>query len=187
MTQHTEQFLNNLYTRTESILQKAVGEWQMMTPEKLSYKQFPAQWSAAQCLEHLNIYGRHYLPEITNAILLAKQKSSHSNGQFSSGLLGAYFIDIMLPKQDGSLKKRMKSPKDAVPSVAPDPVETLAEFIEQQETLLKLIDASKQVQLDAVKVPSSLSKMIRLRLGDALGFVVAHLERHELQIARTFQ
>jgi hypothetical protein len=53
--------LESLQQQTEQFLQKAVGEWQMLPPDTLT--QIPGSyrsgaWSAAQCIEHLNIYGR---------------------------------------------------------------------------------------------------------------------------------
>ena len=78
----------------------------------------------------------------------------------------------------------MKSPKEAVPSADADPVMTLAEFIEQQERMLQLLDEARAVNLNTVRVPISLTRWIRLRLGDTFGFVVAHVERHVLQAER---
>ncbi|MBP6828383.1 MAG: DinB family protein, partial [Saprospiraceae bacterium] len=88
MSHHTAQLLEHLTGQTEEFLRKAVSEWQMLPPEVLSAKPSPEKWSAAQCLEHLNIYGRHYLPEIEKAIGRAKQRSSRPSATFYPGWLG---------------------------------------------------------------------------------------------------
>jgi hypothetical protein len=47
-----------------------------------------------------------------------------------------------------------------------------------QQELLEVIDKAATVNIRKVKVPISISKLIRLRLGDALLFVAYHNERH---------
>lgn len=183
----TTQLLENLHQQTETFLQKAVGEWQMLPPEMLARVSDSCPggaWSAAQCLEHLNIYGRYYLPAIEKAIEKAKRDGSRAAKDFTSGWLGDYFAKLMRPKPGGQLKSKMKAPKNAVPSAAPDPRAMLAEFIDQQETMLKLLSAAATVNLNRVRIPISIAPFLRLKLGDTLLFVTAHIERHMLQAER---
>ena len=180
----TQVLLDQLQAQTERHLQKAVSKWQMMSPEQLSQQPTPGAWSAAQCLEHLNIYGHHYLPALEKAIQQGKKQGSKPAAQFRSGWLGAYFTQLMQPQQGGILKSKMKSPKNAVPSVQPDPQRMLAEFIDQQEKMLQLLRDAAAVNMNNIRVPISLSPWIRLKLGDTFGFVVAHIERHVLQAER---
>lgn len=180
----TAQLLETLHRQTESFLQKTVGEWQMMPPEMLAAQPAPGQWSAAQCLEHLNIYGRHYLPEMEKAIVRSKRNGHRPAASFRPGWLGAYFTRIMQPGADGHLKMKMKAPANAVPSPQPDPCAMLAEFIDQQETLLRLIDLAASADLGKVRVPISLTPWIRLKLGDTFLFFTAHIRRHLLQAER---
>ncbi|HRI59277.1 MAG TPA: DinB family protein [Saprospiraceae bacterium] len=184
MTHHTAQLLESLHQQTEQFLRKAIGEWQMLPPEALAAQPSPAQWSAAQCLEHLNIYGRYYLPAIEKAIQEAQQKGSHSAEHFNPGWLGDYFAKLMRPKPDGHLKSKMKAPKNAVPSANPDPRAMLAEFIDQQEKLLQLLAAAGTVNLNRVRIPISIAPWLRLKLGDTFLFFTAHIERHLLQAER---
>ncbi len=182
---HTQQLLDQFQEQTERYLQKAVSEWQMLSPEQLSYQPAPEAWSAAQCLEHLNIYGRHYLPAIEKAIQLGKANGKKPVQNFNAGWLGAYFTQLMQPQQGGILKSKMKAPKNAVPSAQPDPQRMLAEFIDQQEKMLALLRDAATVNLNDLRVPISLSPWIRLKLGDTFGFVIAHTERHVLQADRS--
>ena len=112
----TNVLLDNLYQKTESFLEKAVRNWQLLSDEQLNKQPAPNAWSAAQCLEHLNIYGRHYLPEIKKAI----EKGEKSAETFKSGWLGDYFYRLMLPNTEGSLKSKMNAPKNAIPPVKLD-------------------------------------------------------------------
>ncbi len=181
---HTAQLLESLHQQTETLLQKAIGEWQMLPPEVLSAQPSPTQWSVAQCLEHLNIYGRYYLPAIEKAIQKARQNGAVPAREFHSGWLGNYFTNLMLPQSDGKLKSKMKAPKNAVPAAYPDARAMLAEFIDQQETMLRLLDAAASVNLNQIRIPISIMPWLRLKLGDTFSFVIAHIERHVLQAER---
>ena len=57
----------------------------------------------------------------------------------------------------------------------------LDKFIIQQEKLLSLLEAAKQVDLSKVKTSISISKWVKLRLGDTLRVVVYHNWRHMVQ------
>ncbi len=60
----------------------------------------------------------------------------------------------------------------------------LEEFVEQQDTLLDLLERSKKVNLNKVRVPISISRWIRLKLGDTFRFVIYHHLRHIRQIEK---
>ncbi len=175
-------FLEDLQKQTESIIQQALSEWQMLPPEVLAQKPGPDQWSAAQCLEHLNIYSRYYLPAIEKAMTAGKR--GRPSATYRPGWLGSYFTKLMQPKENGTLKSKMQSPKNAVPATAPDPRATLAEFIDHQETLLKLLDRASGVNIGRLRIPISIAPWIRLKLGDTFAFLIGHEQRHALQIVR---
>ena len=81
----------------------------------------------------------------------------------------------------------MQAPKNAVPPTQLNPQTVVTEFIEQQEQLLQLIEQARTVNLGSIRIPISLTKWIRLKLGDTFLFVVAHLERHILQAERALK
>jgi len=181
----TTPFLEDLQSQTEALLQQTISEWQMLPPAVLAKQPAPGQWSAAQCLEHLNYYSRYYLPAIEKAI--AAGKSTRPSATFQAGWLGAYFTKLMSPQANGALKSKMQAPKNAVPSEAPDPRAVLAEFIDHQETLLKLLDQAATVNIGRLRVPISIAPWIRLKLGDTFAFLIAHEQRHAVQLIRAIE
>lgn len=72
----TTDLIENLQQQTESFLQKAIYGWQMTSPAKLLQQPEANKWGAAQCLEHLNSYGRYYLPAIETAKQMAGQRQN---------------------------------------------------------------------------------------------------------------
>jgi DinB superfamily len=180
----TTVLLDNLYQKTESFLEKAIREWQSLSAEQLNRQPAPNAWSAAQCLEHLNVYGRYYLPTLKKAINKAEKPPTPT---YKSGWLGDYFYHLMLPNTEGVLKSKMKAPKNAIPPVQLDAAAVIAEFIEQQEQLLQLLEQARTVNMASIRIPISLTQWIRLKLGDTFLFVIAHSERHVLQADRALK
>ena len=67
------------------------------------------------------------------------------------------------------------------PADSPLDPSVLDKFIHQQEQLLQLLEVSRQTDLTGVKTSISISKWIKLRLGDTLRVVVYHNLRHVVQ------
>ncbi len=177
-TYNTTRLLRELHEKTETFLQEAISEWQMMPAEVLLMQPSANKWSAAQCLEHLNSYGRYYLPAIENAIVEAREKGKLPAPSFNSGWLGNYFTNMMKPSPK---MKKMASPKDHLPKANLNAVAVISEFIDQQEKLLKLLELSRDVDLNKTTVAISIAKFIKLKLGDVFLFLLAHNERHIVQ------
>lgn len=170
-----QQLIADLTQRVEKATE-TVQAFHELSPEQLNFKKHPESWSILECLEHLNLYGDFYLPEMEKQILGAShQKAS----VFKSGILGNYFANLMLPGPDKI--KKMKSPKDKNPSHSELSVATIDRFLKQQEHLLGLLEMAKRVNLTKTKTAISLSKLIRLRLGDTFRFYIFHIQRHVLQ------
>lgn len=160
---------------------KAENHFGGQPAEVLSYTPQLGQWSALQCLEHLNTYGRFYLPALDKAITAAEQNNSRPLDTFKSSWLGAWFTKQMQPTPEGKLRSRMKSPKGHLPSVQPDAGMVLREFIQQQEMMESLMDRAAKINIQKAKVGTSLSSLIKLSVGDTFGFMTAHINRHVLQ------
>lgn len=185
MKYKTEQLQEDLHNQVEKQISKAVAEWQQLPYDLLSASPGPGRWSAVQCLDHLNSYGRYYLPQIEKAILANQQKKPVDF--FQSGWLGNYFYSLMLPPKDGKSAKKMKAPKNHQPSPLPEPTVVMHEFINQLETLGTLIVIAKRVDLNRVKIPISIAPFIKLKLGDVFLFYTAHITRHMAQAERALE
>ncbi len=176
-----ETLIEDLLNQAEISLKKVI-EWQLILHTKFALNPSPKGWSANECLQHLNSYGRFYLPAIEKA--LSRSQVDESVSKFSPGLLGNYFTKLMMPGTDGKPSKKMNSPKDHSPKTIIESHLVIAEFIDQQEKLLALLNASKKFDLNLVKVGVSIAPFIKLKLGDVLMFMVAHQIRHLLQAER---
>ncbi|MEQ8302989.1 MAG: DinB family protein [Cyclobacteriaceae bacterium] len=174
MTRST--LLDDLIKRTESVKQEVL-QFSDVPVEMLNQRKAPDSWSALECLEHLNRYGRFYVPEIETRINSAKVSE---NEEYKSGWLGNYFALSMLPGENGKLNK-MKTFKSMNPLLQVLNKDVIDEFVQQQDRLLNLLQSARRVDLAKVKTGISISKWIKLQLGDTFRVVVYHNQRHVVQ------
>ncbi len=161
---------------TASYLQKEDPEFLLTIPS-------PGKWSVVQILEHLNSYGRYYLPAIEKSLRLNKPPKEY----FTPGWFGNYFTKIMKPGEGGKIRNKITSPKDHRPGATLDLKPVIDDFLNQQQQLLNLLENAKQKDIGAIRTPISISRFIKLKVGDTFLFVIAHEQRHFVQIANTLQ
>lgn len=169
--------LHRLENATEKHIQTAVREFQNMDDGQLLAPAPDGGWSIAQCLDHLNTYGRYYFPAIEKAL----QSSQAKGDMYKPTWLGNYFTKMLDPDTG---KRKMKTFGKYSPSRDLNPRKVLEEFIHQQEHFLQLIRASRERDLNKIMIPTSISRFIRMNLGDTIRFLIAHNERHIRQAAR---
>ncbi|TJZ62914.1 DinB family protein [Sphingobacterium olei] len=142
----------------------------------LTWKENEISWSILECLEHLNLYGDYYLPQIARELKISTTKPDI---EFKSGILGNLFANSMLPKEK---LNKMKTFKDKNPLNANLEITTIDRFINQQILLVELLNQSRNVSLSKVKIRTSISSLIKLKLGDTFQFIINHIIRHLKQI-----
>lgn len=170
----TEELLAELIEQTRININK-VENFRELSDTELNHKENTEKWSILECIEHLNLYGDFYNPEIRKRI-----ETSHSKANliFKSGVIGNYFVNMMLPKKK---LNKMKTFKDKNPAGSSLDSIVIDKFISQQKEFLELIESSKNINLTKTKTAVSISKVIKIRLGDTFRFIVAHNQRHLIQ------
>ncbi|WP_426480197.1 DinB family protein [Chryseobacterium sp. R2ACT005] len=148
------------------------------TEEELNFRPSTDNWSTLECLEHLNRYGDFYIPEISRNISSAGKSLQP---YFRPGILGNYFAKSMIPKEKMNKMKTFKTMNPIHSQINKGVIDT---FIKQQEKLLELLEDARQTDLEKVKTNISISKLIKLKLGDTFRFVIYHNLRHIEQIKR---
>lgn len=167
--------VRRLLLQTESI--KTLGD------EQLRRKPTPEAWSVVEVIAHLNYYARFYTQAIENQM---EHHQTTNRPGFNPGWFGNYFTRIIGPSPDGQVRNKMKTFKDAVPTPPSglDPEAEIREFTAHQHHLLNLLRIARSADLGRIRVPITLTRLIRLKLGDTFRFVIAHEQRHFQQIDR---
>jgi hypothetical protein len=172
-----EELIQSLIEQVRQIINQAEG-LKNYEQAALSWREDPTSWNVLECLEHMNLYGDFYLPQMERKI---KASSHQPDVEFRSGLLGNYFANSMLPKEK---LNKMQTFKDKNPINSQLDMKVIDTFLGQQFQLLEVLNLSRKVSLNKVKIETSISSMIKLRLGDAFRFYVNHMIRHMKQIER---
>ena len=176
MKVETQELVNELDTILNMAIEKAKA-FQELPEEKLNYRQKEDSWTILECIEHLNLYGDFYVPEIESN--LASAKTIETTNFFKSGLLGNYFAEMMRIKS-GKISK-MATFKDKNPLHANLTVSSIEKFIYQCDKLKKMLPIGKIKGFSQIKTGISISPFIKLRLGDTFRVVIYHIERHLVQ------
>jgi hypothetical protein len=147
----------------------------------------PGKWTIAQIIEHLNTYNKYYLPEIENAFAIHNPIKPADDLPFKPGFIGSYLTKMMRPNDSGRVGNKMKAFKKHVPAPDLNARQVLQEFIEGQSRFSNIIERSLMYDLNNVRIGMSISRLIRLRLGDLLNVLVVHQQRHFIQVNETLQ
>jgi uncharacterized damage-inducible protein DinB len=165
-------------------LQAAADHLKNTEKSKLVFVENEGKWSVVQCLEHLNEFGRFYLPAIEKAITV---KTGEKNAWFNSGFLGDYFTKSMKPKNVYDIKNKMKTMKRFTFPNSLNVDTVMKEYIDQKIKLQHLLDTANDRDLNSIRIPITLTKMIKLKLGDIFRFLIAHEQRHMIQARNTLK
>jgi len=173
----SEELIDQLEADVKMII-AAAEHLRQADPVKLSYPPAEGSWSVAQVLEHLNMYNRYYLPVIEKSLV---HITKDTNAWFVSGFWGNYFTRMMMPKNVYEVRNRMKAPKGYAPEKGVNVENVFNEFLQHQHKLLQLLEVARRRNLNSIRIPISISRMIRLKLGDTFRFLIAHEQRHMIQ------
>jgi hypothetical protein len=177
---HSAIFLETITKQVESTIIE-VEKLKELDNSKLTWRESDHAWNILECLEHLNLYGHFYLPQMG---LKIQESNSVSETDFRPGILGNYFSKSMLPK---TKLNKMKTFKDKNPINTTLDTGVIDLFLSQQRQLLQIIHQAQKVSLNKVKINTSISPLIKLKLGDTLQFYINHILRHLVQIDRIKQ
>ncbi|UZR94335.1 DinB family protein [Chondrinema litorale] len=183
---NSKTLISELEKEVNSIISQFDTKFSDVDSEILNIKPAKGKWSALECIEHLNMVGRYYLPQIEKELDKQESKSTAVNPEFKSGFMGNYMYNAMKPHSDGSIHMKVKTFSSVNPSSKYDSSDlnaqkVLASFIKQKRQLLELLENSRGVDLNKVKITSLVGPILRLKLGDVFRFLIAHEHRHLIQ------
>ena len=183
----TSELLLTVQTITQENIAYIKKATSKLSDNQLNWIPNPGIWSVAQVLAHMNEYSNFYHPVIEKKI--SNTRFTSTKEAFISSPLGRSAWKSMKLGRLNNIKRKFKAQKSNNPSISPELLngDEIATFITQQETLILLFEKAAEVNLRRVKIPISISKIVRLRLGDALLFVTYHNQRHIQQVKNLIQ
>jgi len=178
----TEDLISNLTAITQANIAFVNKKCSRLSQKQLNWKPSTGVWSIQDILSHLNAYSRYYHKAFEEKI--THTKFTQAKETFTPSPLGKSAWKSMKLGRANNVKRKFKAPRNYNPlqntSIIEDDAASV--FLQDQNDLISILEKAKTVNLRKVKVKISISKFVRLRLGDALMFVVYHNERHVQQI-----
>src|SRR5215210_2418798 len=140
----------------------------------------PARWSAAECVEHLNITSKAYLPRLRDAIAEAKDRGGAAKKHYRRDPLG-WFMSMMIGPRSGLARfrtPRVKTSAKFTPGKIRSRKEILSDFVKLQAELTSLLRAGDGLPLDEVKIVSPFGERMKYSVYSAFIILERHQQRH---------
>lgn len=174
------EYLSDLRHKAREIRNEVQKEFYFLESEDLRRRPAKGKWNVIEVFAHINIFQAFYIKHISKALEKAPDVE-HDNTEIS--WLGSKFIKSMEPKEDGVIPFKMPTFSKADPlkrakkGIVVNEKVVFSDFISDIEEMEELIIKSYDKDITAIKVPTFLP-LLKLTIADALGFNMAHVERH---------
>jgi DinB superfamily len=140
----------------------------------------PDRWSAAECVEHLNLTSRAYIPLLREAVASAKGIRRSPKRHYRRDALGWFMSTMIGPLHHlGKFRVgRLKTTPAFVPKAGRSRTDVLSDFVRLQGQLASLIQSADGLPIDEVKIVSPFGGRMRYSAYSALVIVSRHEHRH---------
>jgi hypothetical protein len=154
-----------------------------LTDAQFHWKPAPTSWSVAQCIEHLNVTARLYLPFLDEAIANAIRRGLYGPGPFRYHWIGRLFVFSLEPPP----RFRTKAPGAFQPAANRPRAEIMAGFRAYQVQYIDRLRQANGIDLARARVRSPSPYWLRIPLGSAFALTIAHERRHLWQAKRVIE
>jgi hypothetical protein len=145
-----------------------------LSEAQFNWRPTPAHWSIAECLDHLTVTNRELLEGMKAAVSAARTRGLTSQGPFRYGMIGNMIIRSMEPP----VKLKFKAPGIFKPRPEQTLKEVARDFFAMQDEVQRLILEANGINLKRVKIPSPVTRLFKLSLGQMFGLIATHDRRH---------
>ena len=138
------------------------------------------RWSAAECVEHLNLTSRAYIPLLRDAVARAGEVRRAPKTHYRHDALGWFLSKMFGPLRHlGKIRLvRVKTTPAFEPKPGRSRTEILSDFVRLQAALISLVRSADGLPIDDVKIISPFGGRMRYGAYSALVIVSRHQHRH---------
>jgi hypothetical protein len=151
-----------------------------LSDAQFNWQPVPGAWSVAQCIDHLNVAARQYLPSLDEGIANAIRRGQYAEGPFTYNWFGRLFVRTMEPP----VRLKVKTPASFQPPPSRPRHEIMAAFRAYQVQFVDRLRQANGLDLARARVRSPVNRWIRIPLGSAFALMAAHERRHLWQARR---
>ena len=150
-----------------------------LSEEQFTWRPAPGSWSVAECIDHLNVTARLFLPQLDESIAEATRRGLYGEGPFDHDFVGRFFVRTMEPPA----RLKIKAPTSFQPAQR-SRSEIMAAFRGYQVQFVDRLRQASGLDLRRAKVHSPASTWIRMSLNSGFALMCAHERRHLWQAQR---
>jgi hypothetical protein len=161
----------------EKIKAEARELTQGLSESQFNWRPAADQWSIEECLSHLTMVGQWELRAIEEAVARGRAGGATGKGPFSYGAVDRFIIDMTVRTKNRAAKQFTPLHGQPVTAIIP----TFLHVQNMFQLQMKLADG---LDLARVKVPTPISRFLRLSLGATFAQAAAHERRHIEQARR---
>jgi hypothetical protein len=151
-----------------------------LTEAQFNWRPDPQEWSIEECLAHLTIVGQHEIRLIETAIQDGRTRGVTGKGPFRYGWLERTIVRQTEPP----VRRKFSSPRRFRPLHGQPVTAILPTFLHVQRQFGDLTAQAEGLDLARVKVPTPMTRLLKLSLGMTLAQAAAHERRHLEQARR---
>jgi len=164
----------------ETIADQATALTRGLTETQFSWRPGPNEWSIQECLAHLTIVGQYEIKQIESAIATARERGLTGAGPFRYGFLDRSILQHTEPP----VRRKFTAPRRFRPVHGQPVTAILPTFLHLQDHFQRVVEQSRGLHLARVKVPTPISRWLKLSLGMTFAQILAHERRHLEQARR---
>ena len=151
-----------------------------LSEAQFNWQPVPGSWSVAECIEHLNVTARLYLPNLDEGIADAIRRGLYAEGPFPYNWIGRFIA----ASQEPPARFKFKAPKTFHPAPNRSRHDIMAAFRAYQVQYIDRLRQANGLDLARARVSSPAGKWLRMPLGSGFALMAAHERRHLWQARR---
>lgn len=146
----------------------------LLTAERWGTRRAVDQWSVAECLIHLNLTSRAFLPLIRDAITRGRDLKLLGAGPYRRDVVGWFVYWITEP----SVRFRIRTTAPFVPAEVEPKDRILDAFDALQEQLVACVREADGLDLGRLRIISPFDSRLKYNLYSCLRIIPAHQRQH---------
>lgn len=167
--------IKNITENNIDIIQNRIEN---LSENQRKWKKDKLSWNINEIFAHLYYFSEYYQKSFKKKIIRTRFREPQE--VFISSKLGKAAWKSMKLGNLKNVKRKLKAHRSLNPTIHAELMHQndVELFKSMQLEFLEIIENAKQINIKKAKIPMAISKIIRLRFGDALLYLNYHNERH---------
>jgi hypothetical protein len=179
--QTIQQLQDKFNTDTELVI-KDFEKFKILSEDQISWKSSQANWSIAECVDHLLVTNRLYLKEFEKQFDEKRIKTECSKIEVKHKWLSKF----IMKSADPSNSKKVNTFAVFMPSTSNYSKKVLDDFSDLQNKLINIVRFAKDLNLNEYVMSSPAAKIIKENFNDVLEIIRLHDRRHFNQAEKLY-